>query len=148
EYFANLEPSVAQVAVRKKSSKKRTWSRLIAGLVLLIALPMILFRRILASLPGFILHQGSFSPKSASELVKDLKDPLSKVRSSAAEALGQMGRAGAKFAPEVAALLKEPDFAVRWRAAEALGLMGQAGGRVVPEVARLLRDPDFNVRLN
>ena len=148
EYFANLELQGHAQRYKKRFLRKKTCPRLIAGLVLLIALPMILFRRIFASLGSFIMHQGSFSPKSALELVKDLKDPLSKVRSSAAEALGQMGRAGAKFAPEVAALLKEPDFAVRWRAAEALGQMGQAGGRVVPELARLLRDPDFTVRLN
>jgi hypothetical protein len=148
EYFANLELHRHAQRYKKRFLRKKTCPRFVAGLVLLIALPMILFRRILASLGGFTMHQVSFSPKSALELVKDLKDPLSKVRSSAAEALGQMGRAGAKFAPEVAALLKEPDFAVRWRAAEALGQMGQAGGRVVCEVARLLRDPDFTVRLN
>jgi hypothetical protein len=70
--------------VRKNFSRKKTCTRLIVALVSLIALPIILFRWILAGL-DFIVRHGSFSPKGHIGARKHLKDrfggPLERPRS-------------------------------------------------------------------
>ena len=70
------------------------------------------------------------------------------MRSSAAEALGNMGDVAKDFAPHVAKLLEDPDPLVCSEAAKALGEMGGAAKEFAPQVAKLLEDPDRNARIS
>ena len=86
------------------------------------------------------------TPQELDKLIKDLKSPSSRVRSSAAFALGKMGSAAASAAPALAAALKDINSGVRIFAAEALGKMGSAALPVVPAIVALLKDTEPSVR--
>merc|ERR1711939_1283937 len=61
----------------------------------------------------------------------------SDVRGAAANALGNMGEAGAAHADAVAGLLGDDDSGVRSAAADALGNMGEAGAAYAGAIAEL-----------
>ncbi|OLT60382.1 HEAT repeat domain-containing protein [Moorena bouillonii] len=73
------------------------------------------------------------------------KSVQSRVRASAAYALGQMGAAASEYAPEIAELLTDSESYVRVSAAYALGQMGAAASEYAPKIAKLLTDSDSDV---
>ena len=92
-------------------------------------------------------------PKDRIEQIADLliyenqdKSIQSRVRASAASALGEMGVAAYKYAPQIAKLLTDSNTDVRRNAAIALGEMGTAASQYASQIAKLLTDSDRDVR--
>jgi HEAT repeat protein len=87
--------------------------------------------------------------QKAAKILKDEKVDAS-VRSSAAEALGNLGNAAAKYVPDILNILKDEkvDAYVRSSAASALGNLGDAAAKYVPDIAKILKDEkvDASVR--
>ncbi len=83
--------------------------------------------------------------QKAANILKDEKVD-SDVRSSAAEALGNLGEAGAKYAPDLFNILKDEkvDLYVRSRAAGALGNLGEAGAKYAPDLFNILKDEEVD----
>ena len=78
-----------------------------------------------------------------------LGDPCSAVRTQAALALGQFGRAAAAVAPRLIGLLQEADETVRCQAARALGeIGGDDDGATVAALVDLLRDASATVKVS
>ncbi|AOX01123.1 hypothetical protein BJP34_18235 [Moorena producens PAL-8-15-08-1] len=76
------------------------------------------------------------------------KSVQSKVRASAAQALGEMGAAATQYAPQIGQLLTDSDSDVRAKAASALGNMGAAASEYIPQIAKLLTDSDSDVHVS
>lgn len=72
----------------------------------------------------------------------------SRVKASAALALGRIGKDHQGTSPALLAALKHSDERVRWSAAHALGLVGQAKDSSLPALAEALKDPNHIVRRN
>lgn len=68
------------------------------------------------------------------------------LRTSAVEALLQMGPDAAPYAQDLSGILRDPDEDVRRKAAEALGRIGPPASRFVGSLAPLLQDPDAGCR--
>jgi HEAT repeat protein len=108
---------------------------------------------------GYALQKlGEYKPQDLKTVVKKPEEIAQKaanflkdekvddfVRYRAAEALGNLGEAGAKYAPEILNFLKDEkvDSDVRYGAAEALGNLGEAGAKYAPEIANILKDEKF-----
>ncbi|MBY0523825.1 MAG: HEAT repeat domain-containing protein [Gemmataceae bacterium] len=82
--------------------------------------------------------------RAAAYLARFLEDGDPKVRTEAARALGNVGRAGVPFLTN---LLAHPETTVRREAAASLGKIGPDAADAVPVLARLLRDSDLKARL-
>jgi hypothetical protein len=83
--------------------------------------------------------------RSVEPLIFALRDPDSRVRSAAAEALGYLGRAaGLRSVEPLAHMLNDENSTVRSAAAEALGKLGD--DRAVPALISCLLDVDVGVR--
>ncbi|MGH7891336.1 MAG: HEAT repeat domain-containing protein, partial [Thermodesulfobacteriota bacterium] len=77
-----------------------------------------------------------------------LKDPNPAIRSSALEALGEIGPGSDAQVTEIAPLLKDLDEAVRAEAAWALGQIGPSAESYIPQIAGMLKDESEKVRIN
>ncbi|MEG4503476.1 HEAT repeat domain-containing protein [Microcoleus sp. F6_B4] len=80
-----------------------------------------------------------------SALISDLQDPNDDVRSSAAEALGNLGPEVKDAVPALTAALQDQSWRVRYNAAEALGKIGQEAKTAIPALVALLKDSDEKV---
>lgn len=88
---------------------------------------------------------GNVPDKLLRDVAALLRDPSWQIKQAAAEALGNMGAAGAAHAKDVAALLRDPNTPLETKhlAAEALGRMGgPVAAAHAKDVIALLRDPD------
>jgi len=81
-----------------------------------------------------------------SKLVITLKDSDRRVRSTAAEALGDIGPAAKEAVPALIAALKDSEWHVRDSAEEALEDIGPAAKKAVPALIAALKDSDKKVR--
>src|SRR4051794_25280702 len=79
-------------------------------------------------------------------LTKMLGERNADARTSAAAALGRVGKEAASAAEPLARLLSDPDLNVRRTAAQALGQIGSASEPAVSALGRALRDQDEDVR--
>ena len=81
-----------------------------------------------------------------SALILDLQDPNDNVRSSAADALGDLGAEAKDAIPALIVVVQqEQDYWVRNRAIVALGNMGEAAKTAIPDLVALLKDSDEKV---
>ncbi|HAJ59379.1 MAG TPA: PBS lyase, partial [Cyanobacteria bacterium UBA8543] len=64
------------------------------------------------------------------------------VRGNAAQALGNLGQAGAKYVPDILNFLKDQtvDVPVRYNTAFAMSKLGQAGAKYAPDILNFLKD--------
>ena len=81
-------------------------------------------------------------------LVEALRDPDWRVRSAAADALGNMGYAAAAATPHLSRSLQDGQMWVRRNAAEALGTLAPSDEDTVAHLAEALADEDERVRRN
>jgi HEAT repeat protein len=75
----------------------------------------------------------------ANRIAEQLKSDNPGVRSSAADALGELGSAAAPYANRIAEQLKSDNPAVRSSAADALGELGCAAAPYANEIVELLK---------
>jgi HEAT repeat protein len=75
----------------------------------------------------------------ANDIARLLKSDNPAVRSSAAEALGELGSAAAPYANDIAQLLKSDDLTVRSSAADALGKLGPTAAPYGKDITELLK---------
>ena len=71
-----------------------------------------------------------------------------RIRGSAVDAAGDMGREARNLAPRVAAMTSDPSPWVRRNAVEALGVLGDAGDEVTTLLGQALADEDYLVGHN
>ena len=71
-----------------------------------------------------------------------------RIRGSAVDAAGDMGREARNLAPRVAAMTSDPSSWVRRNAVEALGVLGDAGDEVTTLLGQALADEDYLVGHN
>jgi HEAT repeat protein len=76
-------------------------------------------------------------------LIKELQDEDLSVRSSAAEALGDIGKDAKDAVPVLVQTLRDQYGSVRTSAANALGKIGEGGIDVVPALIPLLKDQEW-----
>ena len=81
-------------------------------------------------------------------LVEALRDPDWRVRSAAADVLGNMGHAAAAATPHLSRCLQDEQMWVRRNAVEALGTIAPSDENAVACLAGVLRDEDERVRRN
>ncbi|NEQ84144.1 MAG: HEAT repeat domain-containing protein [Moorea sp. SIO2I5] len=86
-----------------------------------------------------------YKHESKDQTENQRKSVQSRVRGSAAEALGEIGAAAYKYAPKIAELLTDEDSDVHYRAVLALGQMGATASEYAPQIAKLLINSDGNV---
>lgn len=99
---------------------------------------------VLTAFPFVDLVQAEPQTKDLPSLVERLKNPDSKVRSTAA---WEMGSIGADAVPWLVEALRDPDRLVRTEAVGALGRIGVAAGNAVPALSEvLLGDTSSSVR--
>jgi hypothetical protein len=89
---------------------------------------------------------GEHTAEVVEPLTKLLGDPHNNIRTSAAKALGRIGKEATSAAGPMAPLLSDPDVDVRREAAIALGQIGSGDERAVAALGKALRDPDEDVR--
>jgi hypothetical protein len=80
------------------------------------------------------------------ELLETLKDPDLEVRCDSAEAIGDMGAAGAPGVDGLLGLLRDKEDKARAHACEALGEIGPLARTALPALREALKDPDDEVR--
>jgi HEAT repeat protein len=81
-------------------------------------------------------------------MVSLLQDSDAGVRSSAAEALGDIGAETKTAVPQLVSLFKDSDAGVRRSAASALGRIGAETKTALPQLVSLFKDSDAGVRTN
>jgi hypothetical protein len=91
-------------------------------------------------------HIGQNNPVVISRLLAWLKDSNPKLRSSAADALGYIGKPAKSAIPQLIQLLNDPDRSVRISSARALAQMGKPATSSLKPLIRLLKDSDPLVR--
>ena len=94
------------------------------------------------------LQNSSEAKTAVPQLIPLLKDSDADVRSSAADALGNIGAEAKTAVPQLIPLLKDSDAGVRINAACALWNMGAEAKTAVPQLILLLKDSDADVRSN
>ena len=93
-----------------------------------------------------LLGPTRYGPQVAELLVEALRNESAEVRSSAAEALGELGKAEPQVIEALTSALKDEDVRVRISAAEALGILGKAEPWVIEALTSALKDEDAEVR--
>jgi hypothetical protein len=88
---------------------------------------------------------GPTATSVVSALIQALEDENSRVRRSAARALGRIGPEEG-VVPALIQALGDEDSDVRWHAARALGLIGPGAAEAVPALIQALGDEDSDVR--
>ncbi|NEP25534.1 HEAT repeat domain-containing protein [Moorena sp. SIO3I6] len=87
----------------------------------------------------------AYKHESKDQTENERKLVQSRVRASAAEALGEIGPAAYKYAPQIAELLTDENSDIHDSAVLALGKMGATASEYIPKIAKLLINSDGNV---
>ena len=89
---------------------------------------------------------GAKNPPELAALISQLRDPASKIRAAAAEAIAELGPSAGSAGPNLAALLTDPSVQVRRAAARAVHATRADAVAVLPALVKAVEDTDPVVR--
>lgn len=102
--------------------------------------------RALRSPPSSAIALGQIGRSAVPELIRCLEDARPDVRTSAAIALGLMGRAAETAVPALIPLLKDLNQEVRQASVLSLGAIGSQNPELVPALVKMMSDDDVFLR--